>query len=79
MVFEGLTDLPPPMHISRPEHLTRSVRRASGFVQTPIWLSIPTGQIEIPWATTREESRIRARGQAQQKMETPKLKAQPTS
>ena len=34
MVFEGLTGLPPPMHISCPEHLTRSVRRASGFVLT---------------------------------------------
>ena len=34
-MFEGLTGLPPPMHISCPEHLTRSVRRASGFVQTP--------------------------------------------
>ena len=40
MVFEGLTDLPPPMHISCPEHLTRSVRRASGFVLTPKGLSI---------------------------------------
>jgi hypothetical protein len=34
LVFEGLTCLPPPMHISCPEHLTRSVRRASGFVLT---------------------------------------------
>ena len=33
-MFEGLTGLPPPMHISCPEHLTRSVRRASGFVLT---------------------------------------------
>ena len=45
-MFEGLTGLPPPMHISCPEHLTRSVRRASGFVPTAIWRpEVPVGPL----------------------------------
>jgi hypothetical protein len=59
LVFEGLTGLPAPMHISCPEHLTGSVRRASGCVLTPQGLPIGVPIFGSHWAIFGDQSRHR--------------------